>query len=208
MNRWIQSCCFGITCLGGAAPVTPAPYLESNFPMQANQQWFMKETYLIMKPYEDDNDYASKLTTTGDLTSQLDMSMKLEKPDFDWFSGVRLGIGRYLAHHDKWDISLFSTYYYAEENDKSTPNRANGTLLTPLWIPRFSGGVTKGETVWRLNFFNWDLSVGREYNMLKTIVAHPFMGIRAALIYKLLEVTQDLPYRVARAGSGLVRNKG
>lgn len=193
MNRWIQTLtCFATAAAtssvlgwGGVSSTPPTdPYLESNFPMNANQQWFTKETYLIMKPYEDDNDYASKLTTTGSLASEIGMSMKLEKPDFDWFSGVRLGLGRYLANHDKWDLSLFTTYYYALENSSSTPNRARGSLLTPLWSPTFDGGATKGNTSWRLNFFNWDLSIGREYNMLKTIVAHPFIGLRAALIYK------------------------
>ena len=54
MNRWMQLCYFGAVVAtgsasgwGGAAPATQAPYLESNFPMQANQQWFMKETYLF-----------------------------------------------------------------------------------------------------------------------------------------------------------------
>ncbi len=192
MNRLIRSLTYfgaiaatsSVLGWGGTAPATTAPYLESNFPMNADQQWFMKEAYLIMKPYEDDNDYASKLSTDGTLASSIAMSMKLEKPDFDWFSGVRLGVGRYLANHDKWDISLFTTYYYAQENSKSSPNRARGALLTPLWIPTFDGGATHGKTVWRLNFFNWDLSIGREYNMLRTIVAHPFIGLRAALIYK------------------------
>lgn len=197
MNRWIGSLsCVGAVIAASLTPsslsgwggsvenTAPAPYLESNFPMNANQQWFMKETYLIMKPYEDDTDYASKLSTHGALSSKIEMSMKLEKPDFDWYSGVRIGIGRYLANHDKWDISFFTTYYYAQEEDTSTPSRAKETLLTPLWSPTFDGGATKGKAVWRLNFFNWDLSVGRQYNMLRTIVAHPFIGLRAALIYK------------------------
>jgi hypothetical protein len=193
MNRWIQALtCFGafaatstVSGWGGSVPKSaPEPYLESDFPMNPDQQWYMKESYLIMKPYEDDNDYATKLKTQGALGSSLDMHMKLEKPDFDWFSGVRIGIGRYLANHDKWDISLVSTYFYANEESSSSPVRGQGNLLTPLWSPTFDGGATKGQVDWRLNYFTWDISVGREYRMLRTIVAHPFIGIRAALIYK------------------------
>ncbi len=180
--------CLGTTSLfgWGGAPAHPPvqPYLESNFPLNEDQQWFTKETYLIMKPYEDDNDYATKLTTEGSTTSGVNMSLKLQKPDFDWYSGVRLGLGRYLANHDKWDITLFTTYFYAQEESSSSPKRSSGTLLTPLWSPTFDGGATKGNVVWRLNFFNWDLSVGREYSLLRTVVAHPFIGLRAALIYK------------------------
>ncbi len=193
MNRWIQALtCFGAFAAtstvfgwGGSVPRSaPEPYLDSNFPMNPDQQWYMKETYLIMKPYEDDNDYATKLTTEGALGSSLQMSMKLEKPDFDWSSGVRIGIGRYLEHHDKWDISLMTTYFYANNENSSSPKRSQGNLLTPLWSPTFDGGATKGEDNWRLNYFTWDLSLGREYSMLKSIIAHPFIGIRAALIYK------------------------
>jgi hypothetical protein len=152
--------------------------------VKKSQDWLVKESYLILKPYEDDTDYASKLTVEGSLDTELEMSMKLEKPDFDWSSGVRLGIGRYLPKHDEWDITLFTTYYYAQEKNQSHPNREKGTLLTPLWNPTFDGGATDGKMVWRLNFFNWDLSLGRVFNLLKTITAHPFFGLRAALIYK------------------------
>ncbi len=197
MNRWIQT----LTCLGvlttanslfgwaaassqPSTTVSASPEILSDFPMNADQQWFVKETYLIMKPYEDDNEYATRLRTEGALGTEVSFSMKLEKPDFDWYSGLRIGIGRYLANHDKWDVSFYTTYFYAEEKSSSSPDRANGTLLTPLWSPTFDGGATDGQVIWRLNFFNWDLSAGREFNMLNTVVVHPFIGLRAALIYK------------------------
>lgn len=192
MNRWIQtlSCMASSSLLAWGSnyaeppqTVDPAAEIKYNFPLNPDQQWFTKETYLIMKPYEDDSDYATKLTTKAS-ASDVEMSMRLEKPDFDWYSGARIGIGRYLANHDRWDITLFTTYFYAQEDDSSSPQRSKGALLTPLWNPTFEGGATKGEMTWRLNFFNWDLSAGREYNILKTIVAHPFIGVRTALIYK------------------------
>lgn len=193
MNRCLKALtCFGALAAttplmgwGGSLPTSaPEPYLKSHFPKNADQQWYMEETYLIMKPYEDDNDYATKLSTDGSLSTGLDMSMKLEKPDFDWFSGVRIGIGRYLANHDKWDISLYTTYFYANEESSSNPDRTKGMLLTPLWSSSFAGGATHGKVNWRLNYFTWDLSIGREYSLLKTVIAHPFIGLRAALIYK------------------------
>jgi hypothetical protein len=191
MNRWIQTiaslgCTTAAFGWGGSYAPTPTPSSlpPSDFPLNPDQQWFTKETYLIMKPYEDDNDYASRLKTKGSLASDLSMDMKLQKPDFDWASGLRLGLGRYLANHDKWDISLFTTYFYAQEESSSSPQRSHGTLLTPLWNPTFDGGTTKGHVLWRLNFFNWDFSIGREYTLLKTIGIHPFIGLRTALIFK------------------------
>jgi hypothetical protein len=197
MKRWIQA----LTCVGllasdtglhgwGSSFTTPAeqistsPDVINHFPLSADQEWFVKEAYLIMKPYESDNDYASRLTVSGSTSTSLEMKMRLEKPDFDWYSGVRLGIGRYLANHDKWDVTFYTTYYYAQEKDSSSPDRSKGSLLTPLWAPVFSGGATDGHVTWRLNFFNWDLSIGREFSMLKTITVHPFIGLRGALIYK------------------------
>jgi hypothetical protein len=35
-----------------------------------------------------------------------------------------------------------------------------------------------------LNYFTWDLSVGREYQFLQTVVAHPYIGLRTALMYQ------------------------
>lgn len=190
-----------LTCLGllaatigiegwgrSSSPSVASPQLDaSHFPLNDQQQWFVTETYLILKPYQDDNDYASRLVTKGSLGTTISMKMKLEKPDYDWYSGVRLGVGRYLPHHDKWDITFYTTYYYAQEQNSCSPRRNHNTLLTPLWSPTFDGGATKGHLAWRLNFFNWDFSIGREYALLRTIVAHPFIGLRAALIYKSYE---------------------
>lgn len=202
MSKWVKT----LACVGSL--IGPSLYgwsnynlssnagvsteMVQNFPLNNDQQWFVTESYLIWKPYLEDIDYANHLSSRGSSSSNLAVKMKLEKPDFDWYSGARLGIGRYLANHDGWDISLFSTYFYCEETDHSNPNVDKGTFLTPTFLLNFSP-MQKGSVLWRMNYFTWDLSIGREYSLLDSITAHPYLGLRGALIYqKYKTVSSDL----------------
>ena len=197
MSKWINTlsyaaglCIFQSPILGWgnyanyASNETPESAAPIGFPFNADQEWFVKESYLIMKPYEEDVDYASKLHVDGTLGGPLSIRMKPEKPEFEWYSGVRLGLGKYLPNHDAWDMTFYATYFYAQETDHSSPDRSQGGLLTPLWIPTFTGAATNSSVVWRLNYFTWDLSAGREFNLIDTIMAHPYIGLRAAVINK------------------------
>lgn len=155
-----------------------------DFPLNPDQGWYTRESYLILKPYLDDADYASRTTTSGDLGTEVDLKVRLEKPDFDWYSGVRLAVGRYLPNHNQWDIAFSMTYFYANETDESSPHVLNGATLDPLWLglDALLAGATQASVQWLLNYFTWDLTAGREFQFLKTVVAHPYIGLRAALI--------------------------
>lgn len=48
-------------------------------------------------------------------------------------------------------------------------------LLSPDLIP-------KSRVNWRLNYFTWDLSIGRHFTLTRTLEVHPYIGLRAALI--------------------------
>jgi hypothetical protein len=154
------------------------------FPLADDQSWFVTQSYLIMQPYLEDTDYATHLKSEGSFATGFDVKVKLEKPDFDWYSGVRLGFGMYLPNYDAWDISTYATYFYADETDESSTDIDDGSFLTSTWMPTLGVPAQESSVAWRLNYFTWDLSLGREYSLMDTISAHPFMGLRAGLIYQ------------------------
>lgn len=165
--------------------------IEASFPLNPNQHWYTTETFLYWRPYLDGADYAGRLAIQQNPGSE-DLAMKLQvkKPDYEWSPGVRVGIGGYLPHFEYWDINLQGTYYYSGLQDSTHALRnpeaedLNGSLLSPLWVPYFNVGATKGKVEWRLNFFTGDITVGREIKWASSIVAHPFIGLRTAFIYQ------------------------
>src|SRR5271169_2917049 len=74
----------------------------NNFPLQQDQAWYVKESLLIWHPYEDDIDFGTHYSGESDSS----FKMAPHAPKFKWGTGVRLGIGRYLPHHELWDVSL------------------------------------------------------------------------------------------------------
>lgn len=173
--------------------VIDPPIVENQFPLADSQGWFMEESYLILKPHEDNLWYSAKLGRSGTAGDHFDLKVKKETPDFGWYSGVRVNIGRYLEHHDHWDISLSTTYYYASTEDHSNANFSKGTSLTSRWAVIPSTTMTKADVSWRLNYFTWDLSAARFYQMTSWFYIHPLVGLRAAYI------TQDYNSRASSA---------
>jgi hypothetical protein len=163
-------------------PTTRLPLATDKFPLTNSQGWFTEESYLILKPHEDNLWYTSKLALKGTAGDHYAFHIKKETPDFGWYSGVRLNIGRYLPHHDHWDITLSTTYYYASTEDHSHADRAKGSRLTSRWANLSSAPLYKADVSWRLNYFTWDLSIGRLYQMTPWFYTHPFIGLRAAYI--------------------------
>ncbi len=162
--------------------VQTSPVQES-FPLNDQQGWYTRESYLLWTPHEDDIDWAAKFFSNS--TSNVNVNTHLKKPDFGWYSGVRLAVGRYLPNHDHWDISLISTYFYANTENESSPDANDGGSLIPMWSPTAPlFNYTKGEGNWRLNFFTWDLACGRNLFLSSKITAHPFFSLRSYLIYE------------------------
>lgn len=157
---------------------------SASFPLNAHQDWYMRESYLLWSPHEDDVDWANRFSSFVS-SDGVDVKVTMKKPDFGWYSGVRLAVGRYLPHHDHWDISLITTYFYADTKNHTSPNRAKGGTLNSTWSPfPYLANYDKGESVWRLNFFTWDLAAGRNLYLSSKIVAHPFFALRTFLIYE------------------------
>ena len=92
----------------------PAPAAVSfeqlhQYPFDKSLDWSIKTTYLIVHPHEEDVDYADQLNVVAANFIPTSTKLKLEEPNFGWWSGLRLGIGRYLPNNDKWDVDFTMT---------------------------------------------------------------------------------------------------
>lgn len=154
---------------------------DIHFPFNANQGWFVEQSYLLMKPALGDLDYGDMILVKGP-SDNTSYTIRVKKPEFDWNSGVRIGIGRYLPH-DKWDISFYTTYFYGDADDKARGKLDQLKGLSASYTPFVSILSEKTEAVWRLNYFTLDLMAGREFSMTSHIIFHPYIGLRGALIY-------------------------
>lgn len=174
------------------------------FNLNEKQQWFIENSYLLMKPTLDNLDFANIVTKSSTPISQLDLKTKIKKPDFSWNSGIRLLIGRYLPHHDHWDISADMTYFYGDVTQKMHANPEHGKGITPTYGPvddfvYVATDQLKGH--WDLNYFTWDLNLGREVAISKAIVFHPFISLRALLTYQDYSLKSSRTYQDINQGS-------
>jgi hypothetical protein len=158
--------------------------LVEHFPFSQSQEWFTEESYLLWKPYMENMQYGNK-----DHFKQIDSNhfldkFKIKEPEFEWSSGVRVTLGRYLPRHDLWDIGLTAVYYYTDTSDKARANTADNVGFNSSFLP--NGGITadRGNFAWRLNYWTFDLFVGRLFNMTSNIVFHPYFGLRGSLQYQ------------------------
>lgn len=177
-----------------AEPASQEVEMSQGFPLNKDQQWFVTESYLLWRPFQDGIDYANHVNQDGTKASgHVKLRISLEKVEPQWYSGARLAIGKYLANHDAWDVSIVPTYFYSNEKGKSAPNEDKGTYLTPA----LTNGTLfeKGSAFWRLNYFTCDLSLGREYRFVDTIIAHPYFGLRGTFInQKLRAILKQTEY--------------
>jgi hypothetical protein len=168
--------------------VRPQPEIH-DFPLNDNQEWFVKPSYLIMMPNVDSTDYGFKVFLTPD---RLNSDITIKRPELEWGSGARVGIGRYLPHHDHWDISLTTTYVYNDSHSRAHVPMSPTPLSTIEQNPAIEMGYDaflnsaslKVETQWLLNYFTWDLQVRRQYILSPQVTFEPFLGLRFPLIYQ------------------------
>ncbi len=168
---------------------TPAPTLDvTTFPLNEDQQWFVKPSLLIWRPYQDDIDTGFSLKTQS--TSPVIHKDKTQNIHFDWNTGVRLNIGRYLPNHDQWDITFTTTFFYSDtkkgvHGQGFGSTSASGLItITDGWNPELLGTSFKTHFNWRINYFTWDLALGRLYNLTPKFVIHPYICLRTMLIYE------------------------
>jgi hypothetical protein len=157
--------------------------ISDHFPYNADQGWYIEQTYLLMRPVVGDLEYGDMVTAKNLSSSEVHYKIKVKKPDFEWNSGVRLGLGRYLPNHDKWDISLYTTYFYGSTEDKAHGNLDKLKGLSTSYAPFVVIASEKTKATWRMNYFVVDLMLGRQFCMTPRITFHPYIGLRGAFIY-------------------------
>ena len=157
--------------------------METNFPLAQNQQWAIEESYLLWKPYMGNMWYGSKekFEQTGNNTSD---HLKVKNPEFEWSSGVRMGISRYLSNHDSWDVNLTGTYFYSTLEDHTDANPSSNLFFNELLTLDPLKLANEGEFNWRLNYWTLDLCVGRLFKMTPQVVFHPYLGLRGSWQYQ------------------------
>ncbi len=161
-----------------------AATLPQNFPFSQSQEWFTEESYLLLKPYMENMSYGNKGTLKNPEESVFTNNIKVQEPEFEWSSGVRVAIGRYLPNHDLWDIGCTTTFYYTDTQDKTKANVAADSGFNPSFIPSSPTPRDSGQFNWKLNYWTVDLMVGRLFDMTKEIVFHPYFGLRSSFQYQ------------------------
>lgn len=162
---------------------------DVRFPLSPEQSWAAEESLLVWKAYEDDTDYAvhRRVQTLTDSTRSGKQTIK--HPEFDWSAGVRLKLTRYLPSNDPWDVNFVGTYYYADAKDHVKVHfdpfsSTSQNVLFSAWNSGLSGSAAKAKASTKMNFFTFDLTVGRYYSLTRRVDIHPFIGVRTALNYQ------------------------
>lgn len=170
-------------------------------------------------------DYATKLTLTsqGDSVTPTAATLRpdrLYSVDTEWDPGCRLGLG-VVTNHDGWDLYLDWTYMYnSATSSKSvspfvigsfsddTDNPLGTEVLSTPW------GLTQSENnrlfthvgaKWSILFHQFDLELGRNFWIAKTLTLRPYVGLRGHWSRMHLNVHStyaDNPDPNAQAGSG------
>ena len=171
----------------GRSQPAPAP-IHKDFYINPKQEWFVETSYLLWKPYLENLDFANVVKDSHQqLNPSSTVSTNIKKPEFSWDSGVRFSFGRYLPHHDQWNISATMTYFYGDADRKIHVNPADKKGITPTYGPINNPvfiAAQKFEGSWTLNYFCWDLALARQVGMTNTITVQPLIGLRALLTYQ------------------------
>ncbi len=196
MNKWILLLSSALLMnssmegWGGRSNTQPVadPSLNTNFPLNVDQGWFLEESYLLLRPTLGDLEYGDIVTfeSTGSDTAY---KVKVKSPDFNWNSGVRVGLGRYLPNHDNWDVSFYTTYFYGDTDDHTKGNIDKNKGLAISYSPHSFILSEKTKASWRMNYFVLDLMLGRQFSMTPRIIFHPYIGLRGAFIYTQFKST-------------------
>jgi hypothetical protein len=180
------------------APNTPG------FNLQDNRSWFLEADYLLWKPMMEDCFFSVK-TSSPNIGSSNNNSVsakgKLKQPGFDLSSGVRVGIGGYNS--DSWDVGLRGTYLYSDAEKTVRANSSSQTIALPDWFGSIFGlnGI-KANNKWSMNFGLVDLTFGREFFLTKRFAAHPFIGLRGAIINQTMHVRYSADYQLQQPNAG------
>lgn len=96
--------------------------------------------------------------------------------DFDWQSGLRVGIGMNLGH-DEWDLYAAFTLFRPHVSGLAHAGR-NNTLVPLRGALVTDSGVTRAKSLYMLDTYQIDVELGRYYFVSAKLSLRPFAGIK------------------------------
>ncbi len=136
--------------------------------------FFMRADFLYWRADEEGLEYGLSETINA-LTPKI--STHVVSPEVKWNPAFRVGIGYTFESQDFWDLSALWTHFNTEQTGSKS-----GTVL-PWWGSTLLGNVTThARAKWELNYNTYDLDLGRNYFIARTVSVHPFIGLRGATI--------------------------
>lgn len=165
-----------------------------------DQIGWLNFSYLLFKPHVDNGAFASLVTNPFGLNGA-GASIKPKTPDFNWSSGARVSLGRYLPNHDQWAIGFTTSYYYSN-SENEVESRAGSDFTTAYLAPQMFQNVLgnfaqEAEGNWRMNFFVMDLGLSREFFITPEITLTPYLGARGMVLYQKTSSTYSSFFETA-----------
>jgi hypothetical protein len=134
---------------------------------------------------------------------------KVQNVNFDWSSGVRLGIG-YRIPHDMWELSATWTGITSHAKGKTS---SSGQLIEPIWthavIASPASLITSMSGKWGLHLNILDGEMGRYFMATRWLALKPHFGLRGAWIDQSYSTTSTggATFRGTAVGSDTVKIK-
>ena len=137
---------------------------------------FVRGDFLYWRADEEGLEYGLSETINA---SDPKISTRVISPKVRWNPAFRVGIGYTFESQDFWDLAALWTHFDTKQNDSKS-----GTVL-PWWGSTLLGNVTThAHAEWKLNYNTYDLDLGRNYFIARTVSMHPFVGLRGATIHQ------------------------
>ena len=152
----------------GAKTVTAYPYLHS---------WgvYVSAEALYWKFFEGGTDYVFNAAPQP-IANYHDW---MRYVDFDWRFAFRVTAGYKL---DNPDFDIWSTYTRFTTDQSSRVTGSTLSRLYPNENVTINADYTSASQSWKISYNVLDLNVGRNYFLRRTFSAHPFVGLRGAII--------------------------
>ncbi|MGH2637796.1 MAG: Lpg1974 family pore-forming outer membrane protein, partial [Rhabdochlamydiaceae bacterium] len=147
--------------------------------------FFIRGDFLYWRADEEGLEYA---TVSNIEHSTQAITSRLNSQAVTWSPGFRIGVGYTFSSQDYWDLAALWTHFQTHQTASNSFNvdlQASGPVIVPGWGATILGSYANQASVdWNLMYNIYDLDVGRNYFISKTISIHPFVGVRGATIHQ------------------------
>lgn len=150
--------------------------------------FFIRGDFLYWRADESGLEYAYHANRDGTASK---ITGRILNPDVSWDPGVRVGVGYTFSSQDYWDVMALWTHFQTHQSDSKSASvdtasaGAVGESLVPWWGATILGAAASSASAhWRLTYNTYDLDLGRNYFIARTVSVHPFVGVRGATIHQ------------------------